>query len=248
MKVMIAIPTVRGLSPETAMGLLALERLASKGEVSVECDYKILSNDSLLPRVRNTAVSHFLEGDSDYFITIDDDIGFAPEAIPLLVSNDRDIVCAMYPMRSPEFPIYSARPKLEMMNDREFNLNVEEGHLIELDYASTGFLLVRRNVVEAMAKAYEDEAYDENLPSRFKKKTYNLYNPMVFKHPNGKTEYLSEDWAFCERARRIGFRIWGDTNVSLGHMGRVSMVGKNGKELIDALVNQSKDIFSLYCR
>jgi hypothetical protein len=34
--------------------------------------------------------------------------------------------------------------------------------------------------------------------------------------------YLAEDYAFCERVRQSGFRIWADTRVRLGHIGAYS--------------------------
>ncbi len=32
--------------------------------------------------------------------------------------------------------------------------------------------------------------------------------------------YLSEDWAFCQRARDAGFDCWLDPSIRLGHMGQ----------------------------
>jgi hypothetical protein len=32
--------------------------------------------------------------------------------------------------------------------------------------------------------------------------------------------YLGEDFAFCERARRCGFKVIADTRIRLGHIGR----------------------------
>jgi hypothetical protein len=31
--------------------------------------------------------------------------------------------------------------------------------------------------------------------------------------------YLAEDFAFCERARQAGYRIWADTTIRLRHYG-----------------------------
>ena len=239
--VLITIPTVRGISPRAFMSFISMERFVAHTGAKAEIDYKVFSDDSLLPRVRNSAVSLFLDGDYDYLMTVDDDIDFPPEALFTLVSADKDIICGIYPMRSPQFPIYSVRLILNKKGSNEFFINIEGGHLIELEYASTGFLLVRRNVVEAMVSAYAEEYYRENLSERFGRKTYNLYNPMIVTRNKGAREYLSEDWAFCERARRLGFRIWGETNIALGHSGGVSIDGKRGNELIEALIKQAKD-------
>ena len=245
-KLLIAVNTVRGISPNTFMSFMSLERLITQEKRALDIDYKVCSNDSLLPRARNSAVSLFLDEDYDYYMTIDDDIDFPPESIPMLISSNRDMVCAIYPMRSPDFPLYSVRVRIDKKNSSEFNINIADGHFIELDYASTGFLLVKRHVIEAMAKAYADEAYEENLPERLGKQTYNLYNPIVVSHPNGKKEYLSEDWAFCERARRLGFKIWGDLNISLGHSGTMTINGAKGDDLTKALIKQSREVFNLY--
>jgi hypothetical protein len=42
--------------------------------------------------------------------------------------------------------------------------------------------------------------------------------PMVI--PEGdEFLYLGEDYAFCERARRCGYRIFADTTIRLQHIG-----------------------------
>jgi len=35
-------------------------------------------------------------------------------------------------------------------------------------------------------------------------------------------EYLSEDWLFCDMARRAGFNVFADTHVLLNHVGQVT--------------------------
>lgn len=42
--------------------------------------------------------------------------------------------------------------------------------------------------------------------------------PMVVEE-DGVAWYLGEDYAFCERARRCGYRIVADTTVRLQHIG-----------------------------
>src|SRR3970282_2168705 len=38
-----------------------------------------------------------------------------------------------------------------------------------------------------------------------------------------RVHYLSEDWAFCERARQCGFQIWADPSIILQHRATVSV-------------------------
>ena len=34
--------------------------------------------------------------------------------------------------------------------------------------------------------------------------------------------YLSEDWAFCDRARKLGFKVWLDPSIFINHVGEYS--------------------------
>lgn len=36
---------------------------------------------------------------------------------------------------------------------------------------------------------------------------------------DGQWEHISEDWFFTEIARELGFKVWVDTRVKLGHLG-----------------------------
>ncbi len=38
--------------------------------------------------------------------------------------------------------------------------------------------------------------------------------PMVYKN-----EYVSEDFSFCEKARQIGYKIYAEPSIKLGHQG-----------------------------
>jgi hypothetical protein len=36
-----------------------------------------------------------------------------------------------------------------------------------------------------------------------------------------ENRYISEDWFFCDRARALGYTVYGDTKVILRHLGTV---------------------------
>jgi hypothetical protein len=48
---------------------------------------------------------------------------------------------------------------------------------------------------------------------------YPFFATFTLKDAAGDYHYLSEDWAFCERARQIGFKVWMDQSIILQHMG-----------------------------
>jgi hypothetical protein len=43
----------------------------------------------------------------------------------------------------------------------------------------------------------------------------------------GGHNYLSEDWNFCERAIELGFKVWLDPTLMLGHLGTVAIHAGN---------------------
>jgi hypothetical protein len=45
--------------------------------------------------------------------------------------------------------------------------------------------------------------------------------------------YLSEDYSFCERWRKIGGEIWVDTRSKLSHCGAYEFVGEGGARSTD---------------
>jgi hypothetical protein len=90
----------------------------------------------------------------------------------------------------------------------------KQGGLIEILYAATGFLHVRREVYERMRLQLE-------LPTCHRHSQHPVvpyFLPLVV--PQGDDHaYLSEDFSFCERARRAGYKIMADTSLRLWHIG-----------------------------
>jgi hypothetical protein len=54
----------------------------------------------------------------------------------------------------------------------------------------------------------------------------------------GSHVYLGEDYAFCERARRCGFKIFADTTIRLQHIG---IYGYSWEDVGGALPRYSSD-------
>jgi hypothetical protein len=76
-------------------------------------------------------------------------------------------------------------------------------------------LLVRRRV-------YEDMRVRLDLPwcnERFGRPLVPFFRPLIMTDDAGPW-YMSEDYSFCERARRCGYRVWADTTIRLHHLGQ----------------------------
>jgi hypothetical protein len=81
-------------------------------------------------------------------------------------------------------------------------------------YCATGFMLMKRRVLERLVEAYPECAYVSDhvyVPTKTSPQYYALY--------------LSEDFGFCRKWRAIGGKIWLDIEGSLTHTGPHDFVG-----------------------
>ena len=93
----------------------------------------------------------------------------------------------------------------------------QEGGVMEIMYAATGFLLTQR-------KVYDDIQRNWGLPTcneQFGRPMVPYFMPLVTPTEQGPW-YLADDYAFSHRARAAGYKIFADTTIRLGHIGRYS--------------------------
>jgi len=90
-----------------------------------------------------------------------------------------------------------------------------KGGLSEILYCGFGFTLTRRVLYETMQQQLELPVCNR----RFKEAPTVPYFAPLVEGEGEQAWYLSEDYAFCERARRCGFRVMADTTIRLWHVG-----------------------------
>lgn len=180
--------------------------------------YTIKRGDALISRSRSIAVSHWYRlTDEEVFLMIDDDVVFAPEhaeSVVRLAKEKRSIVCGAYPVKDGTHLACRRFPgQTVLFGDGQ--------PPVEIVYPATGFMAVHRDVINAMV-----EAKNEDGSPLFPLCDINGLSPMwpffdcfTMTDDNGHNEYLSEDYAFGEQARRLGFKVWLDPTVILYHMG-----------------------------
>lgn len=171
-------------------------------------EVKVLEvNGMNIEQARQVAIDAFLKTDYEYFLFIDSDIipylyNYEEHPIDKLVDCDKDIVGGIYFFRrKPCQPVY--RPiELQEIYERtgsfpeKFDWSIPKD-LFQARWIGNGFKLVKRKVIEEIKKTIEVP----NLPSIY------------------KGEYLGEDWAFDQRATELGFTIWLEPSIRLGHRG-----------------------------
>ena len=204
-----------------------------------------LSCESLITRARNHQLSVFLANkEFTHMLFIDSDIGFDPEIIVELLRADFPVSAVPYPKKAYDFD----RVKRALSKDPESSaadlqksgieyvvniLNMDsisrevplhKGHFVSVSDAGTGFLMMKRDVLEQMVQAYPELKYtnDNAHYKPYDSTSYALFDTML---ERGTRRYLSEDYAFCRRLRDLGGTIMMGTKWSLTHTGVHSFEG-----------------------
>jgi hypothetical protein len=155
-------------------------------------------------KARSIMIDNFLKTDFDFFLNLDADMIFLDNFNPIdkLVLEDKDIIGSLYFFKKkPCQPVY--RPfELQEVYEKtgkfpeKFDWKIPDKPF-EVMWIGNGFKLVKREIIKKMREKF-------------------LVPNMTMEY---KGEYLSEDWAFDQRAREMGFKVWLDPTLNIGHVG-----------------------------
>jgi hypothetical protein len=216
----ILVPFATSIIPPCERALVELERRGYPvrrvgGYAAIDQGRNQMATDALLDGYEET-------------MWIDADIDFHPDAIDRLRAHNLPIVCGIYPQkgkRALASHIMPGSPKIVFGRD---------GGLVEILYAGAGFLLVRREAYLAVQEQLQLPMCNE----RFRIPLIPFFHPLLHECEDGHW-YLAEDYAFCERARRCGFKIMADTTIRLWHVGNYAYGWEDagmGRERFDTFV------------
>lgn len=153
---------------------------------------------------------------------IDADVGFHAEDVDRLREHGLPFVCGVYVKKGVRALSCHVIP-----GTKEIVFG-EQGGLVELKYAATGFLLTHRKVYEEIQEKLALPTCNE----QFGRAMTPYFMPLIGED-RGEPWYLAEDFAFCERARQCGYQIWADTTIRLWHYGAYAYswedAGQNSK-------------------
>lgn len=173
-------------------------------------DYLWMSNESLIQRARNNCAATFLETDFERLMFIDSDIEFTSDDVAALWNLDADVAVGLYPMKRLDAPTCA------WVEGKEVKVEELDGPT-EVDYAGTGFMMIKREVLEVMKDMRLDLVHVEGFGDTTRE-SFAWFNPRVFVRPD-ENIYLSEDYAFCKDARSRQFKIVADPSINLTHHG-----------------------------
>jgi len=215
-----------------ASSIFHLQRvLRSKSNIDLKVHLR--DGDALITRARANLVTMFLDDPAaTHLLFVDADIGFTPEQVFRLIESGADVVAGTYPIKRVNWdkakrmlegnrpPVPSAALDYVLEINDPDNIVLVNG-FTRVRYAGTGFLMIRRHVLERMCRHsayaslqfFREHSADAlaGSPNRFA-----LFECMI---DPGSGTYLSEDFAFCKRWTDIGGEIWADLESRLDHVG-----------------------------
>ncbi len=166
----------------------------------------VIPHDPFIGHARDLMAKRFLSiPDASDMVMIDADVGFSSDDFRLLMTVDADIVCGIYPYKKDEehYPVAPLMPYQK------------KGRLVECMFAPTGFMRIRRKVLEKL----------KSTVATYRDTEHGLLDQFF---PFGRTDttWKSEDVQFCQMARDAGFKVYGLEGLELSHTGRKTWEGK----------------------
>ena len=194
--VIMCIPFMGDVDPDWISYILNLVKPAGRGAFRFA---KITRTPIVIARNLLTKVA--VDCYAQYCLFVDSDILMGANSLMKLLKIAYDnkeiaIIGGLAYKRNPPFDTCAFVKDKDMWHNFD---NVDSKEICEVDEIGMGFTLIRTDVIEAVAKAYS------------KKGTFT-----PFASDNNGTR---DDLTFCRRARKLGYRIFIDPQMKLGHFG-----------------------------
>ena len=181
-----------------------------------------LTGESLIQRGRNHIANVCLTDGYDKLLFIDADAGWSWPQMKAILDSPHPIVAGLCPLKI--YPI--SLNYLPFAEDEEFftdGIRSVEGtrkmaekhgsNLVKVPFVGTAFMCIRRDVLMKLAET-TDHYFYPNPRTGAPQSHWDFFNVTSV-----NSTFLSEDWAFCHRARQAGYDVHVDTNVIITHTG-----------------------------
>lgn len=159
-----------------------------------ETEYCFYAN-SLVYESRNQLSLMAINKNAEYLLMIDSDMTFPRDALTKYLAMDKDIVCGLYmTRRKPYIPVAYSKVYPRTLLKEPGHKAIDELTSQYVDGAGMGFCLIKTEVLRKVWKRY--------------------------KSPFEPIKGLGEDLSFFYKARKLGYKVWLDTTIDLGHIGQ----------------------------
>lgn len=210
-RVFIAVPTYSG-SVGAAFSMSMFEAIQILDAGSIAVDYCIQTGNCHVDDARNAMVREFIKTDCTDLVFIDEDVGFDGADLYRLCKHECDFVAGVYPCKQDEteFPVLT-EPGKEIWSNSD--------DLVDAEAVPTGFLRMRRNVIEKMIEAFGERKFfgrgQENESPHC----------ILFERTYEDGKRYSGDYSFCRKWKSIGGKIFVNPNFKFTHTGNKAWSG-----------------------
>ena len=224
-----------------------LNTMSIFSNVGVQVKVEFCRNDSLVSRARNNLIAKAMsDPTATHMLFIDADITWSPIDIFKLILSDKSIVGGIYPIKQYDWSkiadttqhtvkqwidaknasdLRNAIPDQDMVQHRmmRYNLNYLSttleivNNLARVKHLATGFMLIKRDTIEKMSKAFPSTKYVDDVGFLSGKENDHAF--ALFDCGVEDGHYCSEDWLFCTRWAKMGGDVWADVTINLNHTG-----------------------------
>lgn len=244
-RLMVATPIYDGAQGTYVRAALGLALAAQAQGVPVR--FEFILHEAQVHRARSLLADLFVQSDCSHLLFVDADIDFAAADIFAMIEAmagrpDCAILGAAVPRRTINWSQVARAAERGLAKDNAADLARYAGDfalsflradqrfaltdLVELSQLGTGLMLIRRDVVETLCAQHPDLLFRTDARDRqgtgVRENVHALFLPEI--DPTSGL-MLSEDYAFCHRARDAGFRIWLAPWVRTTHSGPAAFRG-----------------------
>lgn len=213
---------------------------------NIELKIEFCKGDSLVSRARNNLIAKAMsESTVTHILFIDNDITWDPVNVIKLIIADKPLVGGVYPLKKYNWEKLSkdkdfVKKTIDKKNNSmlknvmdddlliqhsllEYNMNYVTNtiqinrNLTEVRHIATGFMMIKRAVIEKMFQAFPNTKYTDDVS--FLEPNENEFAYALFDCAVEDGHYLSEDWLFCNRWKNLGGKIFIDVSINLTHTG-----------------------------
>lgn len=214
-RIYIAIPSGSG-KPDIDHTVSVTNTVLDLYQAGMKPETAIIHGNCYVALCRDLLTHGFVQSKCSHLFFWDDDVAAPPTALRRLHAYDRDIIVAPYPKK--------VAPGLLPQKTWPYALTdgvPDAAGLLECDMVATGFLLIKRRVIETMYEMFAErtffhEPYGADVVDLFPTGLLTGFP----KNANGKPMWWGEDYAFSVLAKRAGFKMWLAPTIPLIHAGR----------------------------
>lgn len=201
-KVMIAIPCGANISWQTVQSIV--ETCIGLQKESIEFTFQMVAGCSIVHHARTQVCNSFLKSDLNTLFMIDSDMSWTfKDFIRLLaLSTEMPVVSASYPAKNDK--------KVFMLKGIEGVLTTNKYGCLPIGGIGLGFTCVQREVIEKLAERSEKVIFSWSNGERV---------PYMFRCDIDGGEARGEDMAFFDDCKEMGYQLWLDPEINLGHVG-----------------------------